>query len=165
MLNIILLLQKNVYYLLDYSILKLKSNFLVGTSDRPKDPYELCTKRTQEKKNEYLSMNISNEECYSVAKKKLKINKNPSRMQLMEIIVNPDSANRILKVAEKPESVRISPAGALALIIDANLSTKAYRMIRASALKANHDLYPAYYTAFKVLDIYPRARQRPAWRV
>ena len=164
MLNIILLLQKNVYYILDYSILKLKINFLVGTSLDQRFLMNYA-KRTQEKKNEYLSMNISNEECYSVAKKKLKIDENSSGMQLMEIIVNPYSANRILKVAEKPESVRISPAGALALIIDANLSTKAYRMIRASALKANHDLYPAYYTAFKVLDIYPRARQRPAWRV
>ena len=82
------------------------------------------------------------------SEKKLRLDKNSSGVQLMDVIVDPDSANRALKSIKKPESLKLSPEQALALLVEANLTKSAYNLIRANALKANHDLYPSYEQVF-----------------
>ena len=74
----------------------------------------------------------------------MKSNNNLSGMKLMDVITNKDSANRLLKSTQKSENVRLSAEQALALLIEANLTKSAYKLIRATALDNNHDLYPSY---------------------
>lgn len=63
---------------------------------------------------------------------------------LMDKIVDPDTASKILKLTQKPESSRMSLIDAVKLIVNGNLTKDTYNLLRKTALKYNHDLYPTY---------------------
>ena len=62
---------------------------------------------------------MSNEECLEVAKIKLKQENNLSSAQLIDIIVDQNSTNKILEYNKTPDSQKLSPEQAL--LIEANL--------------------------------------------
>ena len=66
----------------------------------------------------------------------------------MDFIIDNNNAEKIWELVKKPESSQLSPEDALALIVEASLTSSAYISMRAAALKANCDLYPTYKQVF-----------------
>ena len=96
-----------------------------------------------------LSRQISSEECFAVAKKKMKMDRNISGYKLLDIIVDRESADKLLKAHKNPGR-KLTSEEALGLIVDGRLTKANYKLIRETAKKTGHNIYPVYEEVYKI---------------
>ena len=111
---------------------------------RPPLPYNESAPRSKRRKDFKRSQEITSEEAFAVASKKMRLDKNFNGSKLLKVITTKESADEIMSMIKKPVPAPMSAAEATAMIVYDNLTRENYRNIRKSALLLGHDLYPSY---------------------
>lgn len=64
--------------------------------------------------------------------------------KLVPYIIDNNEAQKITEMLKKPENYKMSVEKALSMIIEGNLTTHSYNLIRQLAIEHGHDLYLSY---------------------
>ncbi|KAL7288541.1 hypothetical protein TKK_0017283 [Trichogramma kaykai] len=100
--------------------------------------------KLRDKKVAELSKFVTTEEVIGAAKKKLKVDNNTAGLKLIDLIFNKDTAEKLLKLFEKPDSSSMSAEEGLSYLIETHMSRDKYQLTRNVALEKGHDLFPSY---------------------
>lgn len=152
-------LSKNANWLNgDFRLSVIASNFLLDKNvpkitsrrGRPELKFEECGSRTQKKKIRNLVSSTSKDQLLVAAEVKLRNDGNRDAAMLVKKIASSPTKGTILKKAyaaynQKPEDLTSDQA--LAMMVDAQLSTHQYNVIRnqVKSLNTRKRLYPPYY--------------------
>uniref|UniRef100_A0ABD2XJ72 Uncharacterized protein n=1 Tax=Trichogramma kaykai TaxID=54128 RepID=A0ABD2XJ72_9HYME len=135
------------------------SKEIVSTSNRvgrPSLSYINSSEETRRKKRSAIVSELTLDDCVVALKKKLRLDNNFAGVSVIDMAVDAEYANYIVKNTKKLDSRKLLVEEALALLVDAKLTKVSYNSIRNAALKTNNDIYPPYDEITKAkLDTYP----------
>jgi hypothetical protein len=121
--------------------------FYVGAG-RPEKAFEDLSSPSKRRKTEDLRRSTSTAEITYAASMALRKEGDPAAAQLLKeaTTTTPTRARRILQKWKTPEEEQssMSPEDALSLLISLDLTKAQYEVLRQTALKHKHDLYPSY---------------------
>lgn len=117
---------------------------------RPQKEFETCSTKTKRRRIKHILETASQEEISMAAEVQLrKEGKRDSAAIVRELCQYSPRRGTTIKKARKcvlnPKQSSLSEDQALALMVDANLSTHQYNVIRQQTNKIHHNIYPAYH--------------------
>lgn len=137
------------YWKLPNDLIQVLSNSKQKSVGRPQKPFEACGSKAQRSKIKKILNSTSQNELFVATEIKLRQQgKRDSAPIVKELTVASPRRGTIIKKARMSDHQtpgEFSADQALALIVDANLSTHQYNLIRTHAKNKNNKLYPAYY--------------------
>lgn len=122
-------------------------NSIISVSQKLK-AFDLCSQRTQRRRCDDILSTFSQNQINEVYLDHLKKNDRKLEAKIVEKLrsASPNRKSKILEILNEDNKViPYTPDEALALIMDAKLSTHQYEIIHKQAKLRNADIYPSYY--------------------